>query len=58
MGTIFLRLPMNKLLNKFRFSLKHRRNLEEIKSFKESQKNEEAFDTVDRQCRLTRLWEA
>jgi len=39
---------MNRLLNKFRFSLKHRRNLEEIKSFKESQKNEDAFDTVDR----------
>ena len=51
MGTIFLRLPMNRLLNKFRFSLKHRRNLEEIKSFKESQKNEDAFDTVDRGIR-------
>jgi len=42
---------MNRLLNKFRFSLKHRRNLEEIKSFKESQKNEDAFDTVDRGIR-------
>jgi len=51
MGTIFLRLPMNRLLNKFRFSLKHRRNVEEIKSFRESQKNEDAFDTVDRGIR-------
>jgi DNA-binding Lrp family transcriptional regulator len=51
MGTIFLRLPMNRLLNKFRLSLKHRRNLKEIKSFKESQKNEDAFDTVDRGIR-------
>jgi len=51
MGTIFLKLPMNRLLNKFRFSLKHRRNLEEIKSFKESQKNEDAFNTVDRGIR-------
>jgi DNA-binding Lrp family transcriptional regulator len=39
---------MNRLLNKFRFSLKHRRNLEEIKSFRERQKNEDAFDTIDR----------
>jgi DNA-binding Lrp family transcriptional regulator len=38
-------------LNKFRFSLKHRHNLEEIKSFRESQKNEDAFDTVDRGIR-------
>jgi DNA-binding Lrp family transcriptional regulator len=42
---------MNRLLNKFRFSLKHRRNVEEIKSFRESQKNEDAFDTVDRGIR-------
>ena len=51
MGTIFLRLPMKRLLNKFRFSLKHRHNVEEIKSFRESQKNEDAFDTVDRGIR-------
>ena len=42
---------MNRLLNKFRFSLKHRRNLKETKSFKESQKNEEAFDAIDRGIR-------
>ena len=42
---------MNRLLNKFRFSLKHRGKLEEIKSFKESQKNEDAFDTVNRGIR-------
>jgi len=42
---------MNRLLNKFRFSSKHRRKLEEIKSFRESQKNEDAFDTVDRGIR-------
>ena len=42
---------MKRLLNKFRFSLKRRRNVEEIKSFKESQKKEDAFDTVDRGIR-------
>jgi len=39
---------MTGLLNKFLTSLKNRRDLEQVKSFKESQKNEEAFDTVDR----------
>jgi len=39
---------MTGLINKLLTSLKHRRDLEEVKSFKESQKNEEAFDTVDR----------
>ena len=38
---------MNKLLNKFRLALKHSRT-EEVKSFKENQKNEEAFETIDR----------
>ena len=48
MGITFLRSTMTGLLNKFLTSLKHRRDLEGVKSFKESQKNEEAFDTVDR----------
>jgi DNA-binding Lrp family transcriptional regulator len=39
---------MNKLLNKFLFSLKHCHDSEKIKSFDESQKNDEAFDTIDR----------
>jgi DNA-binding Lrp family transcriptional regulator len=39
---------MTGLLNKFLTFFKHRRDLEEVKSFKEKQKNEEAFDTVDR----------
>jgi DNA-binding Lrp family transcriptional regulator len=39
---------MTGLLNKFLTSLKNRSDLKEVKSFKESQKNEEAFDTVDR----------
>ena len=39
---------MTGLLNKLLTSLKNRRDLEGVKSFKESQKNEEAFDTVDR----------
>ena len=39
---------MTRLINKFLTSLKNRRDLEEVKSFKESQENEEAFDTVDR----------
>ena len=39
---------MTRLLNKLLTSLKNRRDLAEVKSFKESQKSEEAFDTVDR----------
>lgn len=48
MGITFLRSTMTRLLNKLLTSLKNRRDLEKVKSFKESQKNEEAFDTVDR----------
>ena len=48
MGITFLRSTMTGLLNKLLTSLKNRRDLEQVKSFKESQKNEEAFDTVDR----------
>jgi DNA-binding Lrp family transcriptional regulator len=47
MAISLLKLTMNRLLNKFRVSLMHRR-AEEVKSFKENQKNEEAFDTIDR----------
>jgi len=39
---------MTGLLNKFLTALKNRRVSEEVKSFKESQKNEAAFDTIDR----------
>jgi DNA-binding Lrp family transcriptional regulator len=48
MDITFLRSTMTGLLNKFLTFLKSRRDLEEVKSFKENQKNEEAFDTVDR----------
>jgi len=48
MGITFLKSNMTGLLNKFGIPWKHRSNLQGIKSFKENQKNEEAFDTVDR----------
>ncbi|NQT56405.1 MAG: Lrp/AsnC ligand binding domain-containing protein [Desulfobacteraceae bacterium] len=48
MGITFLKSNITGLLNKFGISWKHRSNLQEVKSFKENQKNEEAFDTVDR----------
>jgi len=48
MDITFLRSMMTGLLNKFGISWKRRSNLQQVKSFKEKQKNEEAFDTVDR----------
>jgi len=36
------------LINRFRLALKRNRDREQVKSFKESQENEEAFDTINR----------
>ena len=48
MDITFLRSTMTGWLTKLLTPLKHRRDSEEVKSFKERQKDEEAFDTVDR----------
>jgi DNA-binding Lrp family transcriptional regulator len=48
MGITFLKLMLNRLLNRFWAALKHGRKPEEVKSFKENQEDEGAFDTIDR----------
>ena len=47
MGIIFLKSMLKGLLNRLWTTLKNGRKPEEVKSFKENQEDEEAFDTKD-----------